>query len=338
MIRGLQQSGEAWLQFAEILIDIYDKMSVQQWLAMESGTSFWEAMSPGEKMKSVAAGMGAIASSIGALSSVMAAASSNRVAGIDAEIAAEKKRDGKSAQSVAKLKALEQKKDKEKRKAFEINKKLMMAQIIASTAAGVMGAWAIHTMYEAPFAAVVAGIIAAMGVAQLAVVSGLSYGGGGSMGGSTGPKSISVGERSKSSDLSKSQSARGELAYFRGDRGIGGAENFRSAFTGVKHRASGGNTGYIVGEQGPELFMPDRPGTIVPSDDVSVAGGATNVTFSINAIDAAGVEDVLIQQQGNIISMLRQAANSYGEEFMEDIDETTYTTPVAAGGAQRWGS
>jgi hypothetical protein len=75
--------------------------------------------------------------------------------------------------------------------------------------------------------------------------------------------------------------------------------------------------------------MPDRPGTIVPSDDVSAAGGATNVTFSINAIDAAGVEDVLVQQQGNIIGMLRQAANSYGEEFMEDLDESTYTTPVA---------
>ena len=75
--------------------------------------------------------------------------------------------------------------------------------------------------------------------------------------------------------------------------------------------------------------MPDRPGTIVPADDTAGAGGATNVTFSINAIDASGVEDVLAQQQGNIIGMLRQAANSYGEEFMEDLDESTYTTPAA---------
>ena len=88
--------------------------------------------------------------------------------------------------------------------------------------------------------------------------------------------------------------------------------------------------GYVVGEQGPELFMPERPGTIVPADDTAAAmGGNTNVTFSINAIDASGVEEVLAQQQGNIIGMIRTAANSYGEDFLEDLDETTYTTPVA---------
>mgnify|MGYP001279994901 CR=1 FL=1 len=31
----------------------------------------------------------------------------------------------------------------------------------------------------------------------------------------------------------------------------------------------------------------------------------------------------------NIIGMLRQAANSYGQEFFEDVDETTYTSPTA---------
>ena len=72
----------------------------------------------------------------------------------------------------------------------------------------------------------------------------------------------------------------------------------------------GGATGYVVGEQGPELFMPDRPGTIVPADDTAAVGGNTNVTFTINAIDASGVEDVLAQQQGNIIGMIRNAANS----------------------------
>ena len=91
----------------------------------------------------------------------------------------------------------------------------------------------------------------------------------------------------------------------------------------------GGATGYVVGEQGPELFMPDRPGTIVPADDTAAVGGNTNVTFTINAIDASGVEDVLAQQQGNIIGMIRNAANSYGEDFLEDLDESTYTSPVA---------
>ena len=115
----------------------------------------------------------------------------------------------------------------------------------------------------------------------------------------------------------------------RGDQGVGGPEDFRSAFYGKRHRATGGNTGYVVGEQGPELFMPDRPGTIVPADDTAAMGGAANVSFTINAIDASGVEDVLSEQQGNIIGMIRQAANSYGEDFLEDLDESTYTSPVA---------
>ena len=115
----------------------------------------------------------------------------------------------------------------------------------------------------------------------------------------------------------------------RGEAGRGGPEDFRGAFYGRKHRAAGGATGYVVGEQGPELFMPDRPGTIVPADDAAAAAGAASaVTFNINTVDATGVEDLLIEQQGNIIGMIRQAANSYGQEFMEDIDVATFTTPA----------
>jgi hypothetical protein len=75
--------------------------------------------------------------------------------------------------------------------------------------------------------------------------------------------------------------------------------------------------------------MPDRPGTIVPADDAAQMGGGGAVTFNINTVDASGVEDLLVEQQGNIIGMLRQAANSYGQDFMEDIDESTYTSPQA---------
>ena len=207
-----------------------------------------------------------------------------------------------------------------------------MASVIASTAAGIGGVLAgiKDPLVTAPMAVMWAGIIAAMGAAQLAVIAGTSYQGGGGIQSPSAPTSVSLGNRRSSSDLSKSQSARGELAYFRGDQGIGGPENFRPAFSGRRNYATGGNMGYVVGEQGPELFMPERPGTIVPADDTAAAmGGNTNVTFSINAIDASGVEEVLAQQQGNIIGMIRTAANSYGEEFMEDLDETTYTAPVA---------
>ena len=272
-----------------------------------------------EKGAAIATAIGQTMSQIG---NIMNAASNARIAGIDKEIAAEKKRDGKSKESLAKIKQLEKKKEQEKRKAFERNKKMQMAQTIINTAAAIMEASPNIPMM------ILMGI---MGAAQLAVISGTSYqGGGSSEAGAAVPSSVALGKRTEKSDLSKSQSARGELAYFRGDQGIGGPENFRPAFGGRKHYATGGNMGYVVGEQGPELFMPERPGTIVPADDTAaVMGGTTNVTFSINAIDASGVEEVLAQQQGNIIGMIRTAANSYGEEFMEDLDETTYTAPVA---------
>lgn len=115
--------------------------------------------------------------------------------------------------------------------------------------------------------------------------------------------------------MAKSQGAGGELAYMRGGQGTGGPENFRPAFSGYKHRASGG---YVVGEQGPELFMPDTPGQIVPSGQ----GESTpiNATINISAVDSAGVQDVLINQRGHIISMIREAANAQGDGFLENIN------------------
>ena len=92
--------------------------------------------------------------------------------------------------------------------------------------------------------------------------------------------------------------------------------NFTPAFAGYKmSRATGG---YVVGEQGPELFMPETPGEIIPSGQGM--GGVTNVNFSINAVDAAGVEQLLMNQRGNIISMIRESANASGELFLENVN------------------
>ena len=68
-------------------------------------------------------------------------------------------------------------------------------------------------------------------------------------------------------DLAQGNNAGGELGYMRGSSGQGtGATDFKPtpAFSGykTKNRASGG---YIVGEQGPEVFMPDTAGSIIPS-------------------------------------------------------------------------
>ena len=267
------------------------------------------------------------ASAIGGIGQIMAAQSKQQIGEIDSQIAAEKKRDGKSKESLAKIAGLEKKKEAMEKKAFERNKKMQMAQTIANTAAGIMGVLSgdKDPIFTMPLALAQVGIIAAMGAAQLAVIAGTSFQGGGSAPSAGGgqPSSISMGARNNSVDLSRSQSARGELAYFRGERGTGGPENFRNAFSGYRNRAGGGNTAFMVGEQGPELFVPETPGTIVPNDEVSQAA-PTNVNFSISAVDAAGVEDLLIRQQGNIIGMIREAANSYGQDFVETVDTSVF--------------
>ena len=49
------------------------------------------------------------------------------------------------------------------------------------------------------------------------------------------------------------------------------------------------------------------------------------MNFTINAIDAAGVEDVITRQQGHIINLIRSAANDNGEQFLEQVDTQVLT-------------
>jgi len=273
--------------------------------------------------------VGAIVGTIGAI----AEASSNRkIAAVDKEIAAEKKRDGKSKESLAKIAALEKKKEALEKKKFNQQKKAKMAGVIIDTAAAIARAVAENPMMGGlPGSA----IAAAMGAAQLAIISAQQYeGGGGSTPKATGPSSLSVGERKNTVDLAKSKSASGELAYMRGGSGMGGPENFQAMdklppkgamMGGYIGRAAGGSVGYMVGEQGPELFVPEVPGTIVSEPDTrELTAPSQNVTFNINTIDSTGVSELITEQQGTIIDMLRQSSNSYGQPFMEDVDTAVF--------------
>lgn len=292
-------------------------------LGVTMGDSFLTAFEQIEEgANKSAAILNAVGSTIGGIAQVAQAASQARISAIDSEIAAEQRRDGKSKESLAKIKAMEVQKDKIARKAFETNKKLMMAQTVVNTAAAVMATMKDTGFFGSPLAMAVA----AMGAAQLAIIAGTSYQGGTANTAAPAPSAVSLGSRSTSVDVARSQSVGGEIAYFRGESGSGSAESFRPSFMGGRYRAAGGETvGYTVGEQGPELFVPDRPGTIVPADDsASMMGASTNVNFSINALDATGVEEVLMSQRGNIIGMIRDAANSYGEPFLEIVNTNTY--------------
>jgi hypothetical protein len=271
-------------------------------------------------------GLAMAGSAITAIASIQAAQSKAAIAGIDKQIEAEKKRDGQSQASLAKIAAMEAKKDKLKRKAFEQDKKAKMASVVMNTASAVMGLWNVKDPYVGPaLATAYTGLVVGLGAAQLAAISSTSYDGGGASAPSA-PTGISVGNRSSSVDMARSQSPSGELSYLRGERGQGTPENYTPAFTGMKYRASGGSTaGFMVGEQGPELFVPEKPGRIMPADESTGNSAPVNVNFSISAIDASGVEELLMTQQGNIIGMIRTAANAHGETFLESVDERALT-------------
>ena len=258
---------------------------------------------------------------ISGLANMMEGNSKMKIARIDQEIEAEKRRDGKSAESVAKLKALEKKKEAEQKKAFKNKKNMQMAQTVINTAAGIMEYMSDKNI---PMA-VATGIL---GAAQLAIISSQKYSGGSASAPSASmPNKVSSGERKNTVDLSKANNAAGEIAYARGAQGTGsGMTDFKPAFTGYKHRAEGGPTGFIVGEQGPELFMPQQAGDIIPAGQTEeiTQAATSNISFNINAVDAKGVEDMLLSQRGNIIGMIKEAANENGELFLEDVEEIIY--------------
>jgi len=191
-----------------------------------------------------------------------------------------------------------------------------------NTAAAIMSVWSVHAA-NIPLAAAMTAIIAALGAAQLATIAGTSYQGGGSGGGGGGVSSLSVGgDRQNRVDVARATSPAGEMAYMRGQQGVGNMTNFRpGGFTGRRYMAFGGYTGFMVGEQGPEMFFPDRPGTVMPADDTAeMTGGSTNVNFTINTIDSQGVEDFIFANRGEMINAIREAANSHGQGFLEGVD------------------
>ena len=253
-----------------------------------------------------AEGIQAIGNMIGAVSAIMAADSQGKLREIDKQIAAEKKRDGKSKESLAKIKEMEKKKEQIARKAFEMNKKMLMAQTIANTAAGIMSTMKTGGFWVSPLAMVVA----AMGAAQLAIISKQKFEG--SSGSVSEPQrqALNIGKAANKIDVSRGAQG-GEIGYLRGQRGMPGGA------AGMRRYADGGPI--IVGERGPEVIQPTTAGyNVIPNDQVGMGGN--NVNFTINAVDATGVEQLLVEQRGNIIEMIRDAANNTGERFLEDVD------------------
>jgi hypothetical protein len=68
---------------------------------------------------------------------------------------------------------------------------------------------------------------------------------------------------------------------------------------------------YMVGEAGPELFTPSTSGRIDRMD--SLGGSPVEITFNINAVDAASVDELLIQRKGTIQQVISDAMLERGQ-------------------------
>jgi hypothetical protein len=97
----------------------------------------------------------------------------------------------------------------------------------------------------------------------------------------------------------------------------GGSMGLGSSGPTSGKRASGGsvqkNQPYMVGEQGPELFIPNSSGQITQSAR-GTGGGETNINFSINATDVRGVKELLIDNRATIVNVINSALNEKGKE------------------------
>jgi lambda family phage tail tape measure protein len=62
---------------------------------------------------------------------------------------------------------------------------------------------------------------------------------------------------------------------------------------------------YIVGERGPELFVPGASGAVIPNDALG-GGSITNVIYNINAVDTMSFKQLVARDPGFIYAVTEQ--------------------------------
>jgi hypothetical protein len=92
-----------------------------------------------------------------------------------------------------------------------------------------------------------------------------------------------------------------------------GSNTAQQNFRQLEYKADGGPVesggAYMVGERGPELFVPRSAGAIVPNHSMAMMGGSTNniTNYNIQAIDTKSFEDRILGSSKAV-----WAANAYG--------------------------
>jgi lambda family phage tail tape measure protein len=89
--------------------------------------------------------------------------------------------------------------------------------------------------------------------------------------------------------------------------------NLISSGGGLFGRAGGGNVNalqpYMVGENGPEVFVPNAAGSIKPNYSLG-GGGMTAVTYNINAVDASSFRQLVASDPSFIYAVTEQGRRS----------------------------
>ena len=89
--------------------------------------------------------------------------------------------------------------------------------------------------------------------------------------------------------------------------------SFSKAFGMAKGGAVSKGQPIVVGENGPEMFVPNSTGQITQSAR-GTGGGATTVNFNINTVDASGFEELLVRSRGTITQLINNAVNERGSK------------------------
>lgn len=235
------------------------------------------------------------------LSSVFNMSAKQQTSAIDMAIKAEQQRDGKSEESKAKIKKMEAEK-------IKIQQDAAKKQILIQTAVAVMQAanavpypWSIPLM-------IAAAASGAMAYAQASTPTSPTM----DVGGTGEAGYLKLGERNNRFDVSQNASA-GELAYSRGEKGIGSAQNFIP-------RAEGGVTlpgvGYIYGEHGVEIETPRFPGRVTSGDNLGSGGSNQQpMIVQIQAWDSESFLDFASKNKGVFREVVEKALNEEGSSL-----------------------
>jgi len=100
------------------------------------------------------------------------------------------------------------------------------------------------------------------------------------------------------------------------DKLTGGFTSFLGGLTGkAKGGTVTGNTPYIVGERGAEVFVPNKTGTIVPNDKLAGAGAGgqnVNITYNIQSFDSKDTLQAITENAPTISAIIQSEFHKHG--------------------------